>query len=43
MIKIEKVRDGYLAHVTSPHVKEEWVLFALGAAQLQPDALICSL
>jgi len=24
MIKIEKVRDGYLAHVTSPHVKEEW-------------------
>jgi hypothetical protein len=24
MIKIEKVRDGYLVHVTSPHVQEEW-------------------
>lgn len=24
MIKIEKVPDGYLVHVTSPHVKEEW-------------------
>jgi len=24
MIKIEKVRDGYLAHMTSPHVQEEW-------------------
>jgi len=24
MIKIEKVRDGYLAHVTSPHAREEW-------------------
>jgi DNA-binding transcriptional regulator YhcF (GntR family) len=24
MIKIEKVRGGYLAHVTSPHVQEEW-------------------
>ena len=24
MIKIEKVSDGYLAHVTSPHVQEEW-------------------
>ena len=24
MIKIEKVRDGYLARVTSPHVQEEW-------------------
>ncbi len=24
MIKIEKVRDGYLAHVTPPHVQEEW-------------------
>jgi len=24
MIKIEKVQDRYLAHVTSPHVQEEW-------------------
>jgi len=24
MIKIEKVRDGYLVHVTSPRVQEEW-------------------
>jgi hypothetical protein len=24
MIKIEKVRDGYVAHATSPHVQEEW-------------------
>ena len=24
MIKIEKVRDGYLARVTSPHVQGEW-------------------
>lgn len=24
MIKIEKVRDGYLAHVTVPHLQEEW-------------------
>ena len=24
MIKIEKVRDGYLAHVTSRHSQEEW-------------------
>jgi hypothetical protein len=24
MIKIEKVRDGYLAHVTSPHAQQEW-------------------
>jgi hypothetical protein len=24
MIKIEKVQDGYLAHTTPPHGKEEW-------------------
>ena len=24
MIKIEKVRDGYLAHLAPPHVQEEW-------------------
>ncbi|HKV61292.1 MAG TPA: hypothetical protein VJO16_05220 [Candidatus Acidoferrum sp.] len=24
MIKIDKVRNGYLAHVTSPHVQEDW-------------------
>ena len=24
MITIEKAKDGYVAHVTAPHVQEEW-------------------
>jgi hypothetical protein len=34
MIKIEKVQDGYLAHVTSPHVQEEWKSPTLSCSEL---------
>jgi hypothetical protein len=34
MIKIEKVQDGYLAHVTSPHIQEEWKSPTLSCSEL---------